>query len=215
MRSHLALAIITALASSPALAQTNTSGSTSNSGASAIVNGDTIYNPSRIKQRISTTASAIAPGLTAAGVHSCAGSTSIGASVTGFNFGFGSTYEMIECNRRAYAATLAGMGQNAAALALVCNNAEVQVALNNTGVVCPQQRIAQAAARQQAAEQAAAADYVAQQAATANSAGRVIPINGGRQLYPMRGAQGNPCQSCTGPECNAWIKANYASLKAR
>lgn len=215
MRSHFAFAIIAALASFPALAQTNTSGSTSNSGASAIVNGDTIYNPGKIKQRISTTASAIAPGLTAAGVHSCAGSTSIGASVTGFNFGFGTTYEMIECNRRAYAATLAGMGQNAAALALVCNNAEVQAALNNTGVICPQQRIAQAEAQRQAAEQAAAAAYAAQEASRGNSAGRVIPIDGGRQLYPTRGAKRNPCQSGTGPECNAWIKANYASLKSR
>lgn len=53
---------------------------------------------------------------------------------------------MQECNRRAYAATLMGMGQNAAALALVCNNVEVQNALNLTGVVCPQQRGAAVAA---------------------------------------------------------------------
>lgn len=103
----------------------------------------------RTRGRLATTASAIAPGLTAAGVHSCAGSTTAAGGGTGFGFSFGSTYEMQECNRRAYAATLMGMGQNAAALALICGNAEVMNALNLTGVVCPQQR-AQVAAQQTA-----------------------------------------------------------------
>jgi hypothetical protein len=141
-----------ALASAPVLADSpghgtpattqvsNVNNNASNSGATAIVAPVTNqYAPNRIKQRIDTTASAIAPGLTAAGVHSCAGSAALGVGGTGFNFGFGSTYEMVECNRRAYAATLAGMGQNAAALALICNNAEVRAALNQTGVICPQQ----------------------------------------------------------------------------
>jgi hypothetical protein len=147
-----------ALASAPVLAGSpghgtpattqvsNVNNNASNSGATAIVAPVTNqYAPNRIKQRIDTTASAIAPGLTAAGVHSCAGSAALGVGGTGFNFGFGSTYEMVECNRRAYAATLAGMGQNAAALALICNNAEVRAALNQTGVICPQQVPATAA----------------------------------------------------------------------
>ncbi len=83
----------------------------------------------RSKGRLATTPAAMAPG-----------------SATGFGFSFGSTYEMQECNRRAYAATLMGMGQNAAALALICNNAEVQASLNLAGIACPQQRQQPAAA---------------------------------------------------------------------
>jgi hypothetical protein len=143
------LVVSVSQAAAQTMSTTSTSGhgnransdSLSQSGAVAIVNGDTVYNPNKIRQRIDSTASAIAPGLTAAGVHSCAGSASVGAAVTGFNFGIGSTYEMQECNRRAYAATLAGLGQNGAALALVCNNPEVMAALNQTGVICPQQKL--------------------------------------------------------------------------
>lgn len=191
-RILFAAATAAALLATPALAQstgTSTSGtSTSNSGATAIVNGDTIYNPAKTRQRIASTASGIAPGLTAAGVHSCAGSASIGVGGVGFNFGAGATYEMQECNRRAYAATLMGMGQNAAALALVCNNPEVQTALNQTGVVCPQQR----AAIQQAQAQAAATGQpiVYYGDGSGNSAGtRYIPANGqgGAPLIPISG----------------------------
>jgi hypothetical protein len=178
------------LLASPAFAQstgTSTTGaSNSNSGATAVVNGDTIYNPAKTKQRIASTASGIAPGLTAAGVHSCAGSASIGVGAVGWNFGAGTTYEMQECNRRAYAATLMGMGQNAAALALVCNNPEVQASLNMTGVVCPQQR----AAIQQAQAQAAAAGQPSLyygDGSGSSTGTRYIPANGrgGDQLIPI------------------------------
>ena len=138
MKRLIFAAAVATLLSPAAFAQTNST-SGSQSGAVAIIDNS---QPSvtRTKGRLSTTASAIAPGLTAAGVHSCAGSTSAAGGGTGFGFSFGTTYEMQECNRRAYAATLMGMGQNAAALALVCNNPEVQNALNLTGVTCPQQR---------------------------------------------------------------------------
>ncbi|HEV2560482.1 MAG TPA: hypothetical protein VGU45_17810 [Microvirga sp.] len=145
---RLTLALAAAALASAAAAETTTaagqnSAATSTSGSVAIVNnGGQGHGRS---QRIATTASAIAPGLTAAGVHSCAGSASLGVGGTGFNFGVGSTYEMIECNRRAYAATLVGIGQNAAALAMICNNPEVQAALNVTGVICPQQLAAASA----------------------------------------------------------------------
>ena len=102
------------------------------------------------EQQIDTTSSGIAPGLTAAGVHSCAGSASGGMGMTGINFGVGSTKEMVECNRRAYAASLQGLGQNAAALDVICQNEEVRHSLNVTGVICPSQRAAARAAAQQA-----------------------------------------------------------------
>lgn len=113
----------------------NNTNSSSQAGATAIAIGGGGNSPNKIK----TTVPAFAPGLVAAGVHSCAGSTSAGVGATGWGFGFGSTYEMRECNRRAYAAALLGMGQNRAALDLICLNKEVRAALNATGVVCPSQ----------------------------------------------------------------------------
>lgn len=116
----------------------NNTNSASQAGATAIAIGGGGNSPSKIK----TTVPAFAPGLVAAGVHSCAGSTSVGVGATGWGFGFGSTYEMRECNRRAYAAALLGMGQNSAALDLICLNKEVRASLNATGVVCPSQGLA-------------------------------------------------------------------------
>ena len=115
----------------------NNTGSNSQSGATAIAYGGGSNSPSKIR----TTVPGIAPGLVAAGVHSCAGSSSVGVGATGWGFGLGSTYEMKECNRRAYAAALLGMGQNRAALDLICLNKEVRSALNATGVACPSQRL--------------------------------------------------------------------------
>lgn len=116
----------------------NNTNSSSQAGATAISIGGGGNSPDKIK----TTVPAFAPGLVAAGVHSCAGSTSVGVGATGWGLGFGSTYEMRECNRRAYAAALLGMGQNRAALDLICLNKEVRASLNATGVVCPSQGLA-------------------------------------------------------------------------
>jgi len=128
----------------------NNTNSSSQAGATAIAVGGGGNSPSKIK----TTVPAFAPGLVAAGVHSCAGSTSVGVGATGWGLGFGSTYEMRECNRRAYAAALLGMGQNRAALDLICLNKEVRASLNATGVVCPSQGIATAQAAPRRARQA-------------------------------------------------------------
>jgi hypothetical protein len=48
---------------------------------------------------------------------------------------------MRECSRRAYAASLASLGQNLAALDLLCKNDEVRQSLNASGVICPSQQI--------------------------------------------------------------------------
>lgn len=116
----------------------NNANSNSQSGATAIAIGSTNTSPNRIR----TTVPAISPGLVAAGVHSCAGSASAGFGATGWGFGIGSTYEMKECNRRAYASALAGLGHRSAALDLVCLNKEVRASLNATGIVCPSQGVA-------------------------------------------------------------------------
>lgn len=83
-RLLFAAAALVALAS-PALAQR----SQSNSQSSAIAiagGGGNDGSVQRTRGRLATTASAIAPGLTAAGVHSCAGPTSAAGGGTGFGF---------------------------------------------------------------------------------------------------------------------------------
>ena len=110
----IALVLMTAPAMSQATSSSvSTSNSGSNSGASIVNNA-----PASVRTRgyNDVTASAFAPGLTAAGINSCAGSISGGVGGTGFNFGLGGTYEMDECTARANAAALAGLGQSLAAL---------------------------------------------------------------------------------------------------
>lgn len=140
------------LMTAPVLAQstsTSQSSSVSNSGASIVTNA-----PGYIKSRgyNDVTASAFAPGLTAAGINSCAGSVSGGVGGTGFNFGIGGTYEMEECTARANAAALAGLGQNLAALESLCQSDRMKRALNASGVICPSQRAEFIAAQQRANE---------------------------------------------------------------
>jgi hypothetical protein len=137
-----------------ALAQA-TSNSTSSSNSNS-VSGASIVNhaPAVVtsRGRNDITASAFAPGLTAAGINSCAGSVSGGVGGTGFNFGIGGTYEMDECTARANAAALAGLGQGLAALESLCQSPRMRQALNASGTVCPSQRAEYLAAQQRANE---------------------------------------------------------------
>lgn len=139
MRYTILLALGAALFAAPAMAQQSVSGSSSNvvasSGAQIINNG-----ASRIRSSNDQTASAFAPGLAAAGLNSCAGSTSVGVGITGLNVGAGSTYEMEECTRRANAVALASLGQNLAALESLCQSPKMKAALNASGTLCPSQR---------------------------------------------------------------------------
>lgn len=140
-RSTLLFASLMVL-STPLAAQTTStsnSASTSNSGSAASIvnNAPAVV---RTNSRIDTTANAFAPGLTSAGINSCAGSASIGGAGTGFSFGAGSTFEMEECTRRANAAALAGLGYNAAALEMLCESPSMRRAINLSGAVCPSQR---------------------------------------------------------------------------
>ena len=146
----LSLAMISAAL--PAAAQSN--GMTTSS--SSVTAGSTAMNvfnspaTTRNKSTIDTTANAFAPGLTSAGLNSCAGSSSVGVGGTGFSFGGGSTWEMHECTIRANAAALAGLGQNAAALEMLCTSDAMKGALNRSGIVCADQRAEYEAARQAA-----------------------------------------------------------------
>lgn len=155
--SVLGLGMLAALFITPAFAQSSNSISNSNaqSGSMAsIVNNApaVIQQATRSVGRLDTTASAFTPGLTAAGINSCAGSASAGVGGTGFNFGVGSTYEMQECTHRANAAALAGLGQQLAALEELCQSESMRRSLNASGTVCPSQRAEYIAAQQRANE---------------------------------------------------------------
>lgn len=167
MKRFLVPALIaSAFLASPAIAQQSTSSSGSQAIAIAGGNGSD-GSVQRSRQRIASTGAAIAPGLTAAGVHSCAGSVTAAGGFVGGGISLGGTYAMRGCERRANAATLMGLGQNRAALALICNDAEVMVALNQTGVTCPQQealRVATASAAP--APRYAPSDYRGSQGST-------------------------------------------------
>lgn len=154
----------------PAMAQT-TSRSGADSQSVAIIDNS---QPSvtRSKGSLKTTGAAIAPGLTAAGVHSCAGSSTGALGAQGFAIALGSTYAMEGCERRANAATLVGLGQVTAAVAVMCDDEGVKRAMRMTGGNCPQDRVAQEQQMQRtyAASQGAHGSVVTSRGAVIRSA---------------------------------------------
>jgi hypothetical protein len=85
----------------------------------------------------------IAPGLTAAGLETCLGSASGGASVVGFGATFGTTVPDPGCQARLDARTLWAMGLKGAAVARLCIREDIYRAMPDictryTPVVTPQ-----------------------------------------------------------------------------
>ena len=125
------LAILLALTiTTPLCAQTL--GSTS--GASSTIN---ISNPANTTSRLITAPTVVAPGLAAAGVETCLGSTSAGLSVMGGGLTFGSTMVDSGCTIRLLARQLFAFGFQKAALALMCQDQRVAAAMDATGTPCP------------------------------------------------------------------------------
>jgi hypothetical protein len=130
--------------STPLYAQTakTTSGSISASNAISVVNvgdppaagGGGGGDPTN---RVITPPTVVAPGLTAAGVETCLGSASGGISLMGGGFTFGSTKVDDGCTIRLLARQLFAFGFHNAALALMCQDQRVFVAMEETGTPCP------------------------------------------------------------------------------
>ena len=78
----------------------------------------------------------IAPGLAAAGIESCLGSTSIGGAAPGFGVSIGGTTTDRGCNLRLYARTLFALGHRVAATQILCNDPDVAQALLAEGIRC-------------------------------------------------------------------------------
>jgi hypothetical protein len=106
----------------------------STSGASSTIN---ISNPANTTSRLITTPTVVAPGLAAAGVETCLGSTSAGLSVMGGGLTFGSTMVDSGCTIRLLARQLFAFGFQKAALALMCQDQRVAAAMDATGTPCP------------------------------------------------------------------------------
>ena len=126
MRIWIAFALLSV--STPVCAQTL--GSTS--GASSSIN---ITNPS--KNRLVTPPTVVAPGLAAAGIETCLGAASAGVSVMGGGFTLGSTKIDDGCTIRLLARQLHSFGYQRAALALMCQDERVAIAMEASGSPCP------------------------------------------------------------------------------
>ena len=78
-----------------------------------------------------------APGLAAAGIETCLGSSSGGLSVMGGGFTYGSTRVDEGCTIRLLARQLYAFGYQKVALALMCQDERVAVAMEASGSSCP------------------------------------------------------------------------------
>jgi hypothetical protein len=128
MRLWISLILLTM--TTPVYAQTL--GSTS--GASSTLD---ITNPASTTSRLITTPTVVAPGLAAAGVETCLGSAAGGLSLMGGGITFGATKVDEGCTVRLLARQLFAFGFQKAALALMCQEQRVAVAMYDAGSPCP------------------------------------------------------------------------------
>jgi hypothetical protein len=121
----------------------------SSSGASSAMN---ITNPASTTSKtfLVTPPTVVAPGLTAAGIETCLGSTSGGVSVMGGGFSFGRTMVDDGCTIRLLSRQLYAFGFQKAAMALMCQDEHVAIAMQAVGTPCPA-AFAEAAERRQVA----------------------------------------------------------------
>ena len=108
------------------------------SGAMSIVNvSDPPSASADPTNHVITPPTVVAPGLTAAGVETCLGSASAGISVMGGGFTFGSTKVDEGCTIRLLARQLFAFGFHNAALAVMCQDQRVLIAMQEVGTPCP------------------------------------------------------------------------------
>ncbi len=93
--------------------------------------------PASTQARVVTTPTVVAPGLAAAGIETCLGSAAGGISVMGGGATFGSTKVDEGCTIRLLARQLYAFGFQHAALALMCEDKHVIVAMYAAGSPCP------------------------------------------------------------------------------
>jgi len=111
---------------------------TTSSGAMSMVNVSDPPPSSSTTAHLITPPTTVAPGLAAAGVETCLGSASGGISLMGGGFTFGSTKVDEGCTIRLLARQLFAFGFKTAALALMCQDDRVALAMRTGGTPCPE-----------------------------------------------------------------------------
>jgi hypothetical protein len=111
---------------------------TTTSGAMSMVNVSDPPPSSSTTTHLVTPPTTVAPGLAAAGVETCLGSASGGLSLMGGGFTFGSTKVDEGCTIRLLARQLFAFGFKTAAVALMCEDDRVALAMQTAGTPCPE-----------------------------------------------------------------------------
>jgi hypothetical protein len=111
---------------------------TTSSGAMSMVNVSDPPPSSSTTTHLVTPPTTVAPGLAAAGVETCLGSASGGLSLMGGGFTFGSTKVDDGCTIRLLARQLFAFGFKTAAVALMCEDDRVALAMQTAGTPCPE-----------------------------------------------------------------------------
>jgi hypothetical protein len=132
MRLHLAALIL--VMATPVYAQ----GVATSSGAMSMVNIADPPPSTSTTTHLVTPPTTVAPGLAAAGIETCLGSASGGLSLMGGGFTFGSTKVDEGCTIRLLARQLFAFGFKTAALALMCQEGRVAMAMETAGTPCPE-----------------------------------------------------------------------------
>lgn len=151
MRIWLLFAVLSLATSTSVFAQGTTSGAQSS------IN---ITNPASSTTRLITTPTVVAPGLAAAGIETCLGSSAGGISLMGGGITFGSTKVDDGCTIRLLARQLFAFGFQNAAVALMCQDKRVAVAMNAANSACPQTTVEITGALPDAPERHQVADVV-------------------------------------------------------
>ncbi|MGE8317386.1 MAG: hypothetical protein ACN6O3_01490 [Comamonas sp.] len=144
---------------------------TANNTTNVNVQGDTYQ--AQARNPVST---AFAPPLTAAN-GTCMGSTSGGAQGVGFGLSFGSTWTDSSCDMRYDAEALRAAGMQQAALARLCQKAEISQAMQAAGTPCPGANAAKST-------QSPAPAPTAAGSASGMSSASADGVNRGRYSYP-------------------------------
>lgn len=127
---RMPIAFVLLIVASPVSAQTLGS----SSGATSSVN---ISSPANTTTHLITAPTVAAPGLAAAGIETCLGSAAGGLSLMGGGLTFGSTKVDQGCTIRLLARQLFAFGFHKAALALMCQDDRVALAMSAAGSPCP------------------------------------------------------------------------------
>lgn len=130
---RLCIAILALVISTPVYAQGSTT-----SGAMSMVNVSDPPASSNTTTHLVTPPTTVAPGLAAAGVETCLGSASGGLSLMGGGFTFGSTKVDEGCTIRLLARQLFAFGFKTAAVALMCQDDRVALAMQTASTPCPE-----------------------------------------------------------------------------